>query len=403
MIIEYKNKDIILGICLFIIFFNTLIIIYNPDCPFHVDYVQYIKSINSFYDKKVVEDTVNGKFLYVYLMALLLTPFKLLNLNLFNGMVFVTGLFQALIVYLFYKYTKSLLKTILMSTTLTFLTFIGNAESVMLSSVFLLLFFIYRDKPYSAFFITIASFIRLDFAVYYLFARNKTAILPIAVTFLQWLNGRFYIDSDFGINPYIVPAIFVFLFSYGVYFALFMPFAESKKSRLDCLILFLIVIFFIVFLKFPSQKVFFFPVILSFMLYDIKLPNYRHMPIGLPRMKYILIVLVIINIVLASATLIRRNNICSADSFYIYSELHDSSIHFGVFQPYLDYRSKHIPEPYEYRIAIAKSEKWGVYGSNCKNKSDYLIAEDWRNAQLYYLPYKFCLEKWREENANHTP
>src|SRR3990167_2760060 len=227
-----KNKLIILSICLAIILFNLFLTYKNPGCPFHVDYVQYAKSINNFYEKNVIEGNINGKHIYIYLMAVLLTPFKLLNLNLYDSMVFITGIFHALIIYIFYKYTNSMMKTLLMATTLTFLTFIGQAETAIIASVFLMLYFINRDKPYSEFFIAIASFIRIDSAIYYLFAKKWTALIPMSITFLQWLNQKQFVNSDFGLNNHPLSVLFVVIASYG---AVLIPliYLIKFKDKLD--------------------------------------------------------------------------------------------------------------------------------------------------------------------------
>lgn len=375
-----KNKLIIFSICLFIILLNLFLIYKNPYCPFHVDYVQYTKSINTFYDKHIIDDNVNGKYVYVYLMAILLMPFHLIKLSIFDSLVFVTGIFQAVLLYLFYKYTNSLFKTILAATTLTFLTYIGQAETVILASIFLMLYFIFKDKPYSEFFITIASFIRLDFAVYYLFAiRKNTIYIPMAITFLQWLTYRYFLQSDFGFNKNILETLIIFLLSYGIYFLLFIFFAKMK-DKYECGIHAGIVIFFITFLNFASQKVFFFPILLSFMLYDFDFTHYKK---HFKYIKYIICIFVAINLLSAFATIHRRSNLCSANAFIDYGAKHNESIYFGVFESYFTYHNLPLNPPYKYQIT-----------QNCSNTTDYFIAEDWRNSQLLYMPYKFCTEKW---------
>ena len=374
---ERKNK-ILLFIVISLLASNIFILLKNPDCPFHIDYAKYAQDVNEFYEKNIIVSHVNNKYIYTYLMALILFPFK--QFGIYNGMVFVTGLFQALLVFLFYKYTQSILKTILASTTLTFLTFIGHAETAILGSVFLLLYFINREKPYSEFFIMIAAFIRIDYAIYYLFARKKTFILPAAITFLQWFNGKNYIHSDFGFNTHpFMMFFFVFLFSYGFYFLLF-PMLAKPKNYLDSFSHIAIILFSIIYLTFPTQKVFFFPVMLSFMLYDF---DFRKSEKG---MKKIIIILIAFNLILAGAIQISRSNICSAKEFYEFGSKYKENIQFIVFQPYLDYYGKEGSKPYTYQIILGKSQ--------CSNATDYFIAEDWRNSQLLYLPYKFCLEPY---------
>ena len=269
-----RRNNIVLIVILFVfLLFTVYLIQKNPDCPFHIDYVQYVRSIDKFYTNNIIDSNVNGKYVYVYLISIFLYPFKLLGLNLFDSLVFITALFQLLIIYLFYKYTKSLLKTLLMVTTLTFLTFFGNIETIMFGSIFLLLYFINRSNPYSEFFIMLAALIRIDYAIYYLFSRNKKAIIPITITFLQWLNGTVFVDSDFGINTQIIGTLFVLLIGYGMHILIFAKAARPNLNfwNSDFLIFGLIMLFLIVFLQFPSQKVFFFPILLSFMLFDFKL------------------------------------------------------------------------------------------------------------------------------------
>lgn len=359
-------------ILIFFFLFNTLTILKNPDCPFHVDYIQYVKSIDRFHETGIIDDNVNGKHIYVYLMGILLTPFR--DLNLYNGMVFITGLFQVFLIYLFYHYTKSIMKTLLMTTTLTFLTFVGHAETVILSSIFLMLYFLNRNKPYSEFFITLASFIRIDSAIFFLFARKKTAIIPILITFLQWFNRSYFIQSDFGLNTVPFNAVIVFILSYGVYLILF-TYLGKIKNKLDFITLLSIVLFLIIFLKTPSQKIFFFPVILSFMFFDFDFKKIK---------KWLLWTFILINVSAGLVIQMYRVDNCTANSFSNFAEENDLHTFYGIFQPYLDYRDIQTQEPYKYQIT-----------QNCKNESNYLIAEDWRYSQLWYNPYKFCLEEYQ--------
>src|SRR3990167_3508826 len=371
-----KNKLIILSICLAIILFNLFLTYKNPDCPFHVDYVQYAKSINNFYEKNVIEGNINGKHIYIYLMAVLLTPFKLLNLNLYDSMVFITGIFHALIIYIFYKYTNSMMKTLLMATTLTFLTFIGQAETAIISSVFLLLYFINRDKPYSEFFIAIASFIRIDSAIYYMFSKKWTALIPMSITFLQWMNGKYIVQSDFGINNAPLSVLFMFLAGYGTYLIL-LAYLAKPRDNLDFATHIFIIMIMIGLMESPSQKIFFFPIILSFMLYDFDFKKLR---------KYAVVPFIILNLLLGSTIQIARAEHCTPQSIYIFAQRNNENTYYGVFQPYLDYYNRTASEPYVYELS-----------QDCKNANDYFIAEDWRNSQVLYWPYKFCLEEY----ANH--
>ena len=367
------NKQIVL-LCLAIFILNLVLI---NNCPFHVDYIQYSKSINRFYGEGIIDGNVNGKYIYVYLMALFIMPLYAFGISTLASMIIITGLFQAILVWLFYKCTNSILKTYLMATTLTFLMFIGHPETIMLASIFMLLFFINRDKPYSEFFIMLASLIRLDFAVYYLFARKKTVILPITFTFLQWFNRKLFVDSDFGINEHILTAGLVFFLSYGTYLLLFAGLGKLKEKNIDWMKFIGIVLFIIIFLKFPSQKIFFFPVILSFIIYDFKEPK---------RFKWIITAFMLINIFGAVIMQYNRYNLCTSEAFSEYGLEHEENIHFGVFQPYLDYYGLNEEPPYAYRIT-----------QSCSGSADYMIAEDWRNAQLFFLSYKFCLEPYQIE------
>jgi len=65
-----KRTTIILIIISIFLLFTIYLIQKNPDCPFHVDYIQYTKSINNFYENNIIDDNVNGKYLYVYLMSI---------------------------------------------------------------------------------------------------------------------------------------------------------------------------------------------------------------------------------------------------------------------------------------------------------------------------------------------
>ncbi len=365
-----KENHILFLILIFFFIFNTLTIVKNPDCPFHVDYIQYTNSIQQFHEKGIIDDNVNGKHIYVYLMGIL-TPSR--DINLYNNIVFITGLFQIFLIYLFYRYTKSIMKTLLMTTTLTFLTFIGHAETVILSSIFLLLYFLNRNKPYSEFFITLASFIRLDSAIFYLFARKKTAIIPILITLLQFLNRTFFVKSDFGINTVPFNAIIVFILSYGVYLILF-TYLGKIKNKLDFITLLSIVLFLIIFLKTPSQKIFFFPVILSFMFFDFDFKKIK---------KWLLWIFILINVIAGLVIQMNRVDQCTANSFSDFAKENDLNTYYGIFQPYLDYRGITTQEPYKYEIT-----------QNCQNESNYFIAEDWRYSQLWYNPYKFCLGEY---------
>ena len=372
-----QNKSLILIICAAILLFNLFLISRNPDCPFHVDYVQYTTSISNFYEKGIIEGSVNGKHIYIYIMSIFLMPFNLLNLKLYNGMVFVTGIFQILLVYLFYRYTDSVMKTLLMATTLTFLTFIGHAETAIISSVFLLLYFMFRDKPYSEFFIAIASFIRIDSAIYYLFARKWTSLIPMTITFLQWLNMKYFVHSDFGINNAPFSVMLILLASYGTYLILLF-FLAKPKNKPDFIIHIFIVAILILFLESPSQKVFFFPVMLSFMLYDFDFAKLR---------KYAIIPFIIINVGLGLTIQLVRAEHCTPQSVHQFAIDH-IQVFYGVFQPYLDYYN--MPQDNEYTYQLT---------TKCKNATDYFMAEDWRNSQILYWPYKFCLEEY---NADHT-
>ncbi len=372
-----KPNKILLIILISVFLFNVFLIVKNPDCPHHVDYIQYEKSINNFYEKRIIDDNVNGKYIYTYLMAILLTPFKYLGFSIYNSMVFITGIFQLLIIYLFYKYTKSIMKTLLMITTLTFLTFIGQPDTIMMATIPLLLFFIYRDKPYSEFLIMSASFIRLDFAIYYLFSkRKKTTLIPISITFLQWLNGRFFIDSDIGLNTIPLTTIAIFIMSFGLYILLFTYLAKPIKNNYDHIIHAAIIIFLIFFLKYPSQKVFFVPVILAFMIYDFNFRKLkRNVMIGL------VTTLITINIVMGFYADMNRANLCTPRAYYEYSLNYEESIYFGTLQPYLDYYNRPMDEPYQYQVTM-----------DCKDAEHYFYAEDWRNPMLLFKPGKLCLE-----------
>ncbi|MBU1120925.1 hypothetical protein KJ660_03540 [Candidatus Micrarchaeota archaeon] len=363
-----KRSDIIV-LCIAILLFNIILI---NNCPYHVDYIQYAKSIDNFYSNRIIDDNVNGKYIYVFIMGILVMPFHMQGINTFMAMIVITGLFQAILIWLFYRLTNSILKTYLMATTLTFLMFISQPETVMLSSIFMLLFFINRDKPYSEFFIMFASLIRIDFAVYYLFTRKKTAVLPMLFTFLLWLTGRYFLHSDFGINRHIFTAMLVFLLSYGAYFILFLGDARPREKNFDWIIHLAIVMFFMFFLKFPSQKIFFFPVMLSFIIYDFK---------NTDRFKWIIIAFAMINVIMASIMLYQRESLCTAEALYEYGLKHNESIYFGVLQPYLDYYGLKEEPPFKYKITKL-----------CDDSVDYVIVEDWRNGQLFFLSYKFCLE-----------
>ena len=374
--IKKEHKPILFGICIILILMNLIIILKNPDCPFHVDYITYTNSINHFYDTRTIEGNVNGKHIYVYVMAILLTPFHYLKLNLYDSMVFVTGLFQVLLVYLFYLYTKSLLKTFLMATTLTFLTFIGHAETVILSTVFLMLYFIFRKKKYSEFFIMLASFIRLDSAIFYLFARKKTAIIPIIITLFQWLNGKFFMNSDLALNSFPFIVIFIFLFSFGAYLILLMGFIKPKNN-LDCITHAIIIAFLVFMLQMPTQKVFFFPVMLTFMLYDFnfkKIRKYLFWFIG---------IMVIFNLSAAIYIQSGRTDLCTQQSFYNFAVSHEQNIHFGIFKPYLDYGGTSERLPYTHQLT-----------ERCKDSEDYMMVEDWRSSQLLFMPFRLCLEPY---------
>ena len=377
--IKKEHKTILFGICTILILLNLLLISKNPDCPFHVDYITYTNSINKFYETENVEKSVNGKQMYVYMMAILLTPFHYLKLNLYNSMVIITGLFQVLIVYLFYLYTKSMLKTFLMATTLTFLTLIGQPETAIISTVFLMLYFIFRNKPYSEFFIMIASFIRLDSAIFYLFARKKTAIIPILITFLQWFNTKQFLHSDLDVNSFPFIVMFTFIFSFGAYLILLMGMLKPKKNYLDCLTHAFIILFFIFMLKSPSQKLFFFPVMLTFMLYDFNFSN--------PKIKkylfWFISILVVFNLSAAFYIQSNRANLCTQQSFYDFAVSHEESIQFGIFKPYLDYRGISEKLPYTHQLT-----------NNCKDSEDYMIVEDWRSSQLLFMPFRLCLEPY---------
>lgn len=371
-----KSHKLILSFLILTILISTGFLLQkNPNCPFHVDNVQYTKSINEFYDNKILTDPINGKYFYIYGMAILLTPFKLLQLNLYDGMVIITSLFQILLVILFYRYTNSILKTILMTTTLTFLTFIGQSETVIISSVFLMLYFIFRDKPHSEWFIAMACLIRLDSAIFYLFARKRAALLPIAFTGLQWLQARTFLQSDLGFNPYPLDTLLLLLLSFGAYSVLLIGFANPKAQRLDLAVHVVILLFLVLFLKFPTQKVFFFPVLLFFMFYDFDWRQYKKY------WKWIVIPLILINIISASIILYNRADACTAANFNDFSLSSPHSIYFGVFQPYLDYYGTVEQPPYTHQVTIA-----------CGGNNDTFIAEDWRNSQLRYSPLTFCLE-----------
>ena len=373
-----KDNNIILCLILGLFLLTVFFIQKNPDCPLHVDYIQYVKSINSFYETGVLSDPINGKYFYTYLMAILLTPAYLLKLNLFDGLVLITTLFQLFLIYLFWKYTYSLLKTSLMATTLTFLTFLGHAETIMLGSIFLMLYFMFRNRPWSEFFIMLAALIRIDFAIFYLFSRNKRAIIPITFTFLQWLNGSFFLHSDLGLNPNILGAVFIFFLSYGMHLLVFTRVESLNKAfyKLDCLLLFLIVVFFMVFLKFPTQKIFFFPVLLSFLMFNFDWGKI---------FKWLVIPLITLNLLFAFSVQWQRASVCTPSAFYEFSINHNESIYFGVLQPYLDYHGKTYLAPYSHEIAI-----------NCKNTTDTFEGEDWRNTLLVYIPNDYCIKEYSE-------
>lgn len=370
-----KSNLILIIIFSAILLITILTIVKNPNCPFHVDYIQYVKSINTVYDSKIIDDNVNGKYFYVYIMSILLVPFKLLSYNLYDGMVIITTIFLIVVTWLFYQYTKSLLKTILMATSLTFLTLIGHAETAIIAAVPLLLFFIFRDKPWAGVFIALAALIRLDAAVFYLFARNPWTIIPIAFTGLQWLQGKFFLHSDLGINPFPLDAFLVFFISFGFFSPLLLYFGRFKKHKYDWFILTFILIFFIFFLKFPTQKLFLFPVILTFMFIDFDFSKiWKHK-------KPLLTIVIALNLILGGYTTINRINTCTPTNFHTFALEHEENIEFGIFQPYLDYHGLGTQEPYSHGISI-----------DCANTTDYFIAEDWRNSQLRYSPIKFCLE-----------
>lgn len=378
-----KNNLIVLILCISVVIFSFWITLKNPDCPFHVDYAQYTRTIQKFYDKQVIEGNVNGKYVYTYLMAVLLTPFHNFGFNLFNSLVFVTSLFQALLIWLFYIYIRKndfgspLPKVLLMATTLTFLTFIGHPETAMISSVFLMLYFINRSRPYSEFFIAIASFIRIDSAVYYLFARKWTALLPMSITFLQWLNKRDFVQSDLGINNAPFSVFFMVAAGYGIYLIL-LAYLAKPKDKLDFAAHIFIIAFMAIFLETPSQKIFFFPTMLSFMLYDIDFPKLR---------KQALAFFIIFNVMIAFSIQIVRAEHCTPKSIYEFATKYDEGIYFGVLQPYLDYYNLSEKKPFVWQLS-----------AKCNNAKDFFIAEDWRNSQVLYWPYKFCLRQYNESD-----
>lgn len=383
-----KRWYLILAISLIFIIANIIIMI-NPNCPSHVDYAQYAKSVQQFYDSHVIDANVNGKFFYIYLMSILAYPFKNV-IGILDALVLLTAIFQVLILLLFYRITQSLQKTYIAATTLTFLTFIGNPETAIVASFFVLLYFLFRDKPYSEFFITLAAFIRLDFGVYHLFARKRTAIIPILITFLQWLsNSNNFIDSDLGINSHVTimqwilnsnnlsNAAFILFLSFGAYLFL-IPLLRDRKntwsSNMDMLALIFIILFMIIFLKFPSQKIFFFPVLLIFILFDLdfgRLEKYSAAIIG---------AMLAFNLMYGIMFLYERNSTCSAREFYEFAD--GKNIFMGTFQPYADYYGWQEHKPFTYQLS-----------QNCSEAKEYFIAEDWRNPLLTYNTYQFCAER----------
>lgn len=310
------------------------------------------------------------------MMSILTQVFTLLNLNLNQAMILVVGLFQILLVFLFYKYTESMLKTFLMVTSLTFLTFIGQPETAIVSAVFLMLYFLNRDKPYSEFFITIASLIRLDSAIFYLFVRKKTAIIPILITALQWFQKKQFVQSDFGVNQFIPQAAIGLLFGFGAYLILFIAFGKlsRKFSYFDAAIHAAIPIVLLLFLKFPSQKVFFFPIIMTFFIYDLDFRQFKKYK------WYILFALMLFSLVAGVMVQFDRSNLCTQEQFYDFASHQSQSIYFGVFQPYLDYYNITYTGPYPYEIS-----------QSCSNSTDHFLAEDWRNSQLFYNANRFCV------------
>jgi len=122
--------------------------------------------------------------------------------------------------------------------------------------------------------------------------------------------------------------------------------------------------------------VFFFPVILSFMLYDFNLKKSKKV------FYWIVGTLIAVNLMVSLSTNLNRIDNCTATAFYDFGVSHNESIYFGIYQPYLDYYGKEEIPPYSHQITI-----------NC-NTTDTFIAEDWRNAQLMYLPYEYCLEEF---------
>ena len=98
--------------------------------------------------------------------------------------------------------------------------------------------------------------------------------------------------------------------------------------------------------------------------------------------------LVLLNTITGISTDIRRTNLCTLTEINKYADNHNETIHFKVFQPYLDYKGKDYKPPYEYKITI-----------DCFNSTDYFYMEDWRNAQLLFWPYKFCLEDYKNNGG----
>ena len=153
---------------------------------------------------------------------------------------------------------------------------------------------------------------------------------------------------------------------------MFLFFGFGKvKNKLDSITLMAIVILFVFFLKSPSQKIFFFPVLLAVYLYDFNL-----------KYEWVILTFAAINIIFGMFIVFERANLCTSQEIFDFAEGRNESIYFGVFQPYLDYRGMTYEPPYDYQIT-----------RNC-TKKDYFIMEDWRQSQILFTPYKFCLEKW---------
>lgn len=362
-VIIKQNK---LWILLFILFLALMIFSSINNCPFQHDYVQFYNAINHFKQTGNLNDSVNGKHLFIFIMSLLPSA------N-YKFLVFANGALILVLIYLFYRWSKSVKTTIAVGTSFGLSFLFGTLESAVMASIFMVLYFINRNKKYSEIFILLSTFVRKDFIIYYLFSRkNKLSSYVCFLFSLSYFLIGKHIVGDIGLNFSILYSMALVIISFGLWGYMFLEKIKIKEKSMLIKIIF-IALFMILFVRAPSTKIFLFPMILTFFVFRKSVEK-------IPKNIYFWVV--ILSIIIISLVIVQKEVYCPNRNIVDFAYNLSHNIDMKDWAVFNDFYNKSMQEPFKYNLTL-----------RCKDGMPFIEEVDYHYGDIAGQRRKICFVK----------